>query len=45
VVWIGDVYPRYRILIFTIPDPGSPIPDPKTTTKERGKNKFVVIKT
>jgi hypothetical protein len=26
-----------------IPDPGFRIPDPKTSTKERGKKKFVVI--
>ncbi len=30
-----------RILIFT--HPGSRIPDPKTSTKERGEKKFVVI--
>jgi hypothetical protein len=26
-----------------IPDPGSRIPDAKTSTKERGENKFVLI--
>jgi hypothetical protein len=35
-----DFYPS-RILIFT--HPGSRIPDPKTGTKERGEQKFVVI--
>jgi hypothetical protein len=29
--------------MFTIPDPGSLIPDPKTETKERGEKKLVVI--
>jgi hypothetical protein len=32
-----------RILIFT--HPGSPIPDPKTRTKERGSHKFHKIET
>jgi hypothetical protein len=41
VLRIGDVYHGSRILIFT--QPGSRIPDPKTATKERGENKFVVI--
>ena len=35
VLRIRDVYPGSRILIFT--HPGSRIPDPKTTTKERGE--------
>jgi hypothetical protein len=37
-------YPGFlsRILIFSIHDPGSRIPDPKTATLEKGK-KFVVI--
>jgi hypothetical protein len=48
VLGIRDVYPGFRILIFThpgsrIPDLGSPIPDPKTATKERGEQKFVLI--
>jgi hypothetical protein len=45
VLWIRDVYPGSRILIFT-PDPDfypSRIPDAKTATKERGEKKFVVI--
>jgi hypothetical protein len=33
VLRIRDVYPGSRILIFT--HPGSLIPDPKTSTKER----------
>jgi hypothetical protein len=41
-VWgIRDVYPGSRILIFT--HPGSRISDPKTATKERDEEKFVVI--
>ncbi len=43
VLRIRDVYPGFRILIFSHPDPGSRIldirsriPDPKTATKERG---------
>jgi hypothetical protein len=40
-LWIRDVYPGSRILIFT--HPGSRIPDPKTATKERGEKKFDVI--
>jgi hypothetical protein len=35
---IWDVYPGYRILIFT--HPGSRIPYPKTATKERGDKKI-----
>jgi hypothetical protein len=38
---IPDVYPGSRIMIFTIPDPGSRIPDPKTVTKERGKKNLL----
>jgi hypothetical protein len=38
VLQIRDVYPRSRILILAIPDPGS-----KTATKERGEKKLVVI--
>jgi hypothetical protein len=30
-------------LFLPIPDPGSWIPDPKTSTKERGEKKFDVI--
>jgi hypothetical protein len=41
VLRIRDVYPGSRILIFT--NPGSRISDPKTTTKERGEKKLVVI--
>jgi hypothetical protein len=41
VLWILDVYPGSRILIFT--HPKSRIPDPKTATKERGEKKLVVI--
>jgi hypothetical protein len=42
VLRIRDVYPGIRILIFTHPgfrisDPRSRIPDPKTSTKERGE--------
>jgi hypothetical protein len=45
VLWIRDVYPGSRILIYTHPgsrisDPGSRIPDPKTATKERGEKKI-----
>ncbi len=40
---IRDVYPGSRILVFFIPDPGSRIPDPKTSAKERGEKKFVFI--
>jgi hypothetical protein len=48
VLRIRDVYPGSRILIFThpgsrIPDTGSRIPDPNTTTKERGEKKLVVL--
>jgi hypothetical protein len=48
VLWIRDVYPGFRILIFTHPgsrilDLGSRIPDPKTAIKERGEKKFDVI--
>jgi hypothetical protein len=48
VLWIEDVYPGYRILIFThpgshIPDPRSLIPDLKAATKERGEKKLAVI--
>jgi hypothetical protein len=35
---IRDVYPGSRT-----PDLGSQIPDPKTSTKERGEKKFVII--
>jgi hypothetical protein len=38
---IRDVYPGFRILIIT--HPGPRIPDPKTTTKERGEKKIVAI--
>ncbi len=39
-----DFYPsRIPDLGSRIPDLGSRIPDPKTATKERGENKFVVI--
>jgi hypothetical protein len=41
-VWrIRNVYPRYRILIFT--HPGSRISNPKTATKERVEKKCFVI--
>jgi hypothetical protein len=40
VLWIWDVYPGSRILIFT--HPGSRFSDPKTEIKERGE-KLVVI--
>jgi hypothetical protein len=46
VLRIRDVYPGSLILIFypsRIPDLGSLILDPKTSTKERGEKKFVVI--
>jgi hypothetical protein len=36
---IPDVYPGFRILIFT--HPGSRIPDPKTATKERGEKNMM----
>jgi hypothetical protein len=41
VLWIRDVYPGSRILIYTHPE--SRILDPKTATKERVENKFIVI--
>ncbi len=39
MLWIRDVYPGSRILIFN--HPGSQIPDPKTATKERGENNYL----
>jgi hypothetical protein len=39
-----DFYPsRIPDPVSWIPDLGSQIPDPKTATKEKGENKFVVI--
>jgi hypothetical protein len=50
MLWIWDVYPGSRILIFSHPrsrisDPGSWISDPgsKNRKKERGEKKLVVI--
>jgi hypothetical protein len=43
VLRIRDVYPGSRILILSIPDRGSRIPDPKTATKERGEKRIVFI--
>jgi hypothetical protein len=39
VLRIRNIYPGSRILIFY----PSRIPDPKTSTKERGEKKFAVI--
>jgi hypothetical protein len=41
VLRIRDVYPGFRILIFT--HPGSRIPDPKRATNERGEKKFTKL--
>jgi hypothetical protein len=41
VLRIRDVYPGSRILVLSIPDPGRRIPDPKTTTKERGEKNLL----
>ncbi len=44
VLWIRDVYPRSRILILTIPDPGTRISDPGSNhSNKRGGKIFVVL--